>query len=54
MSTGPEDQRTASYPFDRECFEWNNIGGEYPHVLNLVWTWSFCCKLEIVCADDSP
>jgi hypothetical protein len=22
-------------------------------VLNLLWTWNFCCKLEIVCADGS-
>ena len=33
-----------------------NIGGELgtvPHVLNLLWTWNYCCKLEIVCADGS-
>jgi hypothetical protein len=23
------------------------------HVLNLLWTWNYCCKLEIVCADGS-
>jgi hypothetical protein len=23
------------------------------YVLNLVWTWNYCCKLEIVCADGS-
>ena len=23
-------------------------------VLNLLWTWNYCCKLEIVCADGSP
>jgi hypothetical protein len=22
-------------------------------VLNLLWTWNYCCKLEIVCADGS-
>jgi hypothetical protein len=22
-------------------------------VLNLLWTWNFCCKFEIVCADGS-
>jgi hypothetical protein len=25
-----------------------------PRVLNLLWTWNFCCKLEIVCADGTP
>ena len=28
-----------------------------PRVLNLLWTWNYCCKLEkleIVCADGSP
>ena len=24
-----------------------------PRVLNLLWTWNYCCKLEIVCADGS-
>jgi|LakMenEpi03Aug12_release.lakeMendotaPanAssembly.Ray.scaffolds.fasta_scaffold3019629_1 hypothetical protein len=24
-----------------------------PRVLNLLWTWNFCCKFEIVCADGS-
>jgi hypothetical protein len=36
---------------------WNyrkNIGGKCCLcVLNLVWTWNYCCKLEIVWADGS-
>jgi hypothetical protein len=27
--------------------------GDVACVLNLVWTWNFCCKLEIVCVDGS-
>ena len=27
--------------------------GYLAYVLNLVWTWNYCCKLEIVCADGS-
>jgi hypothetical protein len=27
--------------------------GTVAHVLNLLWTWNYCCKLEIVCADGS-
>ena len=27
--------------------------GTVPLVLNLLWTWNYCCKLEIVCADGS-
>jgi hypothetical protein len=27
--------------------------GYVAYVLNLVWTWNYCCKLEIVCADGS-
>ena len=28
--------------------------GTLNRVLNLIWTWNYCCKLEIVCADGSP
>ena len=27
--------------------------GTVPRVLNLLWTWNYCCKLEIVCADGT-
>ena len=28
--------------------------GNVFRVLNLLWIWNYCCKLEIVCADSIP
>jgi hypothetical protein len=54
-TTEPEIYSSTPYSLYHDCV--GNMGktlvGNVLYVLNLVWTWNYCCKLEIVCADGS-
>ena len=45
----------SRYPLHHECVGnmRKTLVGYVAYVLNLVWTWNYCCKLEIVWADGS-
>jgi hypothetical protein len=51
---GKSEQRCLNhYTMSFDSGAVTTLVGTVPHVLNLLWTWNYCCKLEIVCADGS-
>ena len=54
-TTIPEIYSATFYPLHHKSFGGmgKTLVGNVAYVLNLVWTWNYCCKLEIVWADGS-